>query len=29
MNAQKFVFTGAFVQDKVEYYTGVESVEYE
>lgn len=29
MNAQKFVFTGAFMQDKVEYYTGVESVEYE
>ena len=29
MNAQKFVLTGAFMQDKVEYYTGVESVEYE
>ena len=29
MNAQKFVFTGAFMQDKGEYYTGVESVEYE
>ena len=29
MNAQKFVLTGALMQDKVEYYTGVESVEYE
>lgn len=29
MNAQKFVLTGAFMQDKVEYYTGVESVQYE
>lgn len=29
MNAQKFVLTGAFMQDKVEYYTGVERVEYE
>ena len=29
MNTQKFVLTGAFMHDKVEYYTGVESVEYE
>ena len=29
MNAQKFVLTGAFMQDKVEYYTGVERVKYE
>ena len=29
MNAQKFVFTGELMKDKVEYYTGVESVKYE
>lgn len=29
MNSQKFVFTDSLMQDKVEYYTGVESVKYE
>lgn len=29
MSAQKFVFTGELMKDKVEYYTGVESVQYE